>query len=116
MAAMSVQPVANHHRIAYGTGAAAIALTHAVPGPCKLLNVEIHLSAAAGAENLTISKDSALGAAYDAALNVTAMNGLTDVHYMPTVPVLFESGDVLSVAFANSATRTVGVVANFELL
>lgn len=116
MAAMSVAILTNNRRIAYGTGAVAIALTHAIPGPCELLNVEVHLSAAAGAENLVISRDSILGAAYDAVLSTTAMNGLTDVHYLPTVPIQFQPGDVLSIAFANSGSATVGVVANFRLI
>ena len=92
------------------TGAAAIAYTFAPTLPCRLLEVRLHLSAAGGADNFTITLDSAGGAVYDTVLHSEDMTLVTDAHYKPNPPVwLTNSGDELEFAWTNASTRTYGL-------
>ncbi len=50
------------------------------PDDIVLLEVRLHLSAASGAQNFTITIESNEGPEYNAVISSTAMNGLTDTH------------------------------------
>ena len=95
------------------TGAAAIAKSSAAHTTAFLLHsVTVHLSAApTTSENLTITLNALAGAAYDTLLSKVnpAAGALTDIVYIPDVPLLCQAGDVIDVAFANTNTKTYGV-------
>lgn len=93
------------------TGAVAVATTLAPNRTFRLMEVRIHLSGVANAENLTIKLDSAAGAAYDVTLKTQAMSGLTDFVWRASDgdPIMFTKGDEIDIAFANTATDTYGL-------
>jgi hypothetical protein len=96
------------------TGSAAVAYALTFTDEAMVNEIRFHMSAAAGAETLTVSIDASAGAAYDAVLGTQAMNGLTDYRLAPDVPIHFVSGDVLKVTFANSGNRTWGIETIFQ--
>lgn len=97
-----------------GTGAAAMAVTFTAIKACRLVSVTIKLSTApTTSENLTITLDNAAGAAYDTVLysgdpSATSATSivLSDVNWGE---VWLVSGDKITVAYANTDTRTYGV-------
>jgi len=92
------------------TAAVAIAYTLVVDGTYLIEAVRLHLSAAGGAvEDLTIANNAFAGAAYDVVFDTTAMNLVTDVHWLPERPVPLTDGDVLTIAYANTNLRTYGL-------
>jgi hypothetical protein len=95
------------------TGAAAIAKSSAAHATAFLLHsVTCHFSAApTTSENLTVTLNAVAGAAYDTVLCKVnpAAGSLTDIVYLPDVPLLCQAGDVVDVAFANTNTKTYGV-------
>jgi hypothetical protein len=91
------------------TGAAGVAYALTFDHESIVTEIRFHMSAAAGAETLTISLDADAGAAYDCVLATQAMNTLTDYYFQPTIPKHFVKGDVLKVTFANSGTKTWGI-------
>ena len=95
------------------TGAAAIAKSSAAHATAFLLHsVTVHFSAApTTSENLTIILNTLTGAAYDTLLckSNPSVGALTDIVYMPDVPLLCQAGDVIDVAYTNTDTRTYGV-------
>ena len=92
------------------TGSAAVATTVAPGAAFRLEEVRIHLSAAGGAGNLTVTLDSGTAAAYDAVLLTQDMTSVTDFVWKPTRPLEFTSAsDEIDVAWANSNTRTYGL-------
>ena len=88
------------------TGTGAINIDLAPDTGFQLIEFRVHLSAGGEAGNLVLSVDSGDGAAYDAVLETTAMVGLTDHVYLPTMPRQFSKGDELNVAYANNAAGT----------
>lgn len=101
------------HRV---TGSAAISSTLTPSTAFELLEVRIHLSAAGGAGNLTITLDANAGAAYDVVLKTQDMTSVTDFVYQPTYPMYFDNGDALVFAWANGSTRTYGLECKFKPL
>ena len=95
------------------TGAAAIAKSSAAHATAFLLHwVTVHFSAApTTSENLTVIRNSVTAAAYDVTLCKVnpSVGALTDIVYMPDVPLLCKAGDVIDVAFTNTDTKTYGV-------
>lgn len=91
------------------TGAGALAHTLAPGRAFRLLEVRLHLSAAATQENFTITLDSNEGAAYDFVFDTQAMAGLADHNYRPAHPAIFKKGDELDFAWANTDARTFGL-------
>jgi hypothetical protein len=96
------------------TGAAAIAATATVPAGVHyaLVSVTCKFSAApTTSENLTVTLDANAGAAYDVVIYTLnpSTGSTTSVLYQPTYPLVFEPGDKITVAFANTDTRTYGV-------
>jgi hypothetical protein len=75
----------------------------------QLEQISVHLSAAGGAGNLTATVDAAAGAAYDVVILTQDMTSIADLVYIPDRPVLLESGDKLTVAWANAGNKTYGV-------
>lgn len=94
------------------TGALAISTTTAIANHFRLVAVTCHFSAApATSENFTVTLDANDGVAYDTVLfsvNPSATSA-TDVVYIPDKELLFESGDEIVVAFANTNLNTYGL-------
>jgi hypothetical protein len=91
------------------TGAIAIASTLDPVQTFQLEEFRLHLSAAGGAGNLTITLDAIAGAAYDTVLFTQDMTSVVDLHWQPTRPINFSNGDKLVIAWANASTRTYGL-------
>lgn len=92
------------------TGTGALAHTLAPARTFRLLEVRLHLSAAATQDTLTLTIDSALGAAYDAVLDSPQdMTGLSEYVFRPTTPVILMKGDEIDFAWANNDARTFGL-------
>ena len=96
------------HRTTFTDDSAPIAETFTPTGPCELLEIRVHLSAAGGAANWTTTLDSANGAAYDTVLQTIDMTSVPDF-WLTDVKVFLALGDALVFAWANGATRTVGI-------
>jgi hypothetical protein len=81
------------------------------PTACELVGLKIHLSAApTTSESLIITSDSIRGAAYDFNILDKPMNSVTDYLFAPTVPVYFNTGDLVIVLYANTTdAKTLGV-------
>ena len=91
------------------TGSAAIAVTLEPTSRFLLKEVRIHLSAAGGAGDLTISLDSGINAVYDVVLMTQDMTLITDLVYQPSKPLEFESLDKILISWANVETKTYGI-------
>jgi hypothetical protein len=91
------------------TGAAALSETIDPGEAFQLEHVKIHLSAAGGAGDLTVTIDANAGAAYDVVLKTQDMTAVTDFVWSPERPISFENGDKMVVAWANANTRTYGL-------
>ena len=91
------------------TGNAAISKTITPGVPFALESILLHLSAAGGAANLTVTLDSGDGAAYDTVLLTQDMTLVTDLLWQPDRPIELESGDKIVIAWANGAGRTYGL-------
>lgn len=104
-----------HYRVQRATGAAAVSMTVAPGVAFQIEEIRVHLSAAGGAvENLTITLDSGVGAAYDTVLLTQAMNAVTDLVWQPPRPYIFSRGDEIDIAYANTNTRTYGIEVIFS--
>ncbi len=95
------------------TGAAALSLSYTVPAGATfdLNSVTVKFSAApVSAEYLTITLDSAIGAAYDAVLYKVdpSATSATSLVWQPAAPLYLSGGDVVVVAYANTDTRIWG--------
>ena len=88
----------------------AIAKTITPSGAFALESVMLHLSAAGGAGNLTITVDSGDGAAYDTVLFTQDMTLVVDLYWQPERPIELDDGDQLLIAWANGAGRTYGLI------
>ncbi len=72
-------------------------------GPCEVLEIRIHLSAAGDANNLTITIDSASGAVYDTVIETVAMAATQDFHRTgDDDKFILALGDALNIAWANA--------------
>lgn len=91
------------------TGAAAVSQTITFTDDVELKEFRIHLSAAGGAGNLTITLDSALGAAYDSVLLTQDMTAVTDYVWRPSPGPHFMKDDKIVIAWANAGTKTYGL-------
>lgn len=99
------------------TGSAALASTLEVTGKTiSISEVRLHLSTAGANENFTITLNHGAGAVYDAVLNASTTNALTDLNIIPTRPWIVESGVAVDFALANSNTATWGLEVIFNLL
>lgn len=105
----------NSLRVEKATGAAAIAHTIAPGVEFKLIEIRVHLSAAGGAGNLTVNLDSINGAAYDLNVLTQDMTAITDLVWQPDIPMHFQTGDELDVAWANAGTKTYGIEIIYDL-
>lgn len=74
----------------------------------QLHEFRIHLNAVGGAGDLTITLDAAAGAAYDTVLMTQDMTTVTDLVWQPDMPIYFDAGDKLVVAWANAGAKTYG--------
>jgi len=73
------------------------------------LRMHLENPGAVPAELFTITLDSGAGAEYDTVLFSQDMNGVQDLHWLPTRPILLFPGDVLALLWANAADDTYGV-------
>lgn len=80
----------------------------------QLHEFRIHLNAAGGAGDLTITLDAAAGAAYDTVLMTQDMTLVTDLVWQPDMPLYFDNGDKLVIAWANGSGRTYGLEVKFN--
>ena len=96
------------------TGTGAIAKSFTAVRNTYLKSVSLHLSAAATQETLTITLDSAKGAAYDTVLFSQAMAGYADVVWLLDDELLLEEGDIVIATFTNTDARTYGIVIAYE--
>lgn len=91
------------------TGAAAIAKTCTPSNSSALDSIMLHLSAAGGAGNLTVTIDAVAGAAYDTVLLTQDMTSVVDLYWQPDRPIELDNGDKIVIAWANAAGRTYGL-------
>ena len=75
----------------------------------QLEGIRLHLSAAGGAGNLTITLDSSAGAEYDTVLLTQDMTLVSNLVWHLDKPMLFSTGDMLIIAWANANGRTYGL-------
>lgn len=78
-------------------------------GDIRLAEVRLHLSAAGGAGNFTITMDSLEGVEYDAILSSTDMTALQDKDYAPDNPPRIRATDALKLEWANAGAKTWGL-------
>ena len=95
---------------------AAVAINETIdPGKAgQLHELKIHLSAAGGAGDLTVTLDAAAGTAYDTVLMTQDMTLITDLVWQPDMPVYFDARDKLVVAWDNANLRTFGLEVKFN--
>ena len=104
----------------YATGAGAISTTFAPQKSgtnlCEIVSIELHLSAAGGAANFTVTRDSILGTAYDLVYLTQDMTSVVDLFqiYSPG-EFIFDSQDELDFAWANGSSRTYGLTVKYKL-
>jgi hypothetical protein len=95
------------------TGANAIAETITPAAACKIILVELHLSAAGGvAENFTMNKDDSINAVYDVNYITEDMNTVKDLVFLDEIKLAL--GDKLVFAYANTNSRTWGLTVKYE--
>ncbi len=95
------------------TGAAALSLSYTVPtgATFDLNSVTVKFSAApTTSEYLTITLDSALGAAYDVVLYKVdpSATSATSIVWMPSGPLYLRPADAVVLAYTNTDARTWG--------
>lgn len=105
------------YRRAFTTGATDIACTLAPGAAFELREIRLHLSGAGGANNLTVTADSGLGAAYDAVHITQDMTSVVNlcIIFQPEEK-LFGAGDELDFAWTNGSTRTYGLEVVYKVL
>jgi hypothetical protein len=77
------------------------------PDDIVLVEVRLHLSAASGVQNFTVTVGSNKGTEYDAVLSSTAMNGLTDKYIQQSN--IIRAVDHVTFALLNAAALTWGL-------
>jgi len=91
------------------TGAGAVAMEVNPGVAAKIEQMTLHLSAAGGAGNLTITIDKGAGAAYDTVILTLEMTTVEDYLWIPPRPVYLGATDHLDIAWANASSRTYGI-------
>jgi|TARA_Y100000310_G_scaffold140352_2_gene139788 hypothetical protein len=94
------------------TGAGAIATSTTIADNFRLVGITVNFDAApTTSENLTVTLNANDGAAYDTVLFSIdpSATSATDIVYIPDKELIFESGDEIDVAFANTDTNTYGL-------
>lgn len=94
------------------TGAAAIAATTASTKRFRLICVTCHLDAGpTTSEALTVNLDALDGSAYDTVLRSMDLSlvATTDFVFVPDGDEIYEAGDQITVAYANTDTATYGL-------
>jgi len=101
-----------------GSGAVSASLTVPTQGTnlFELVSIDAHLSAAGAAANLTVTKNSGLGAVYDTVLLTQDMTSVTDllILYEPG-EAIFSNLDSIDVAWANGSSRTYGLTIKYRV-
>lgn len=98
---------------ATATGAAAINTTVSPGRPFALESVAVHLSAAGGAGDLTVTLDANAGAAYDVILLTQDMTSIADLLWQPDRPIELAKDDKIVVAWANAGAKTYGLTVRY---
>ncbi len=80
----------------------------------NIIQIRVHLNAAAGADSLVVSQDSAIGTVFDMVYYSEAMNGLTELSKTPTSPLVVSANDDLKLTWANSSGVTWGLEIVYE--
>lgn len=114
MAEITSVQIARETMVARATGSAAIAATVAPGKAWRLKAVRVHLSAAGGADNLTVQVDAGAGAVYDTVLLTQDMTSIVDLAWEEDH--LLAAGDRITVAWANGSARTYGLEVVYEWL
>ena len=96
------------------TGSGNIAETVNPGRAFALESVTVHLSAAGGANNLTVTLDANAGAAYDVVLKTQDMSAVTDLVWKPERPIECVNGDKIVIAWTNGSGRTYGLMAQWS--
>ena len=91
------------------TGSSAIAKTLVPAAPWQFEEIRIHLSAAGGADDLTMTINHGTAAAYDVVILTQDMTSVVDFVWAPDEPMKFAAGDELDIAWANAGGRTYGL-------
>lgn len=97
-----------------GTGAVSVSLdSELTSGHWAVEQLALHTNPAGGAGSLTVTVDSAAGAAYDTLVYTKSMVGVTDVVWRAVPyndsPLILKAGDKLAVAWANAGGATWGL-------
>lgn len=79
----------------------------------KILQIDLHLSGASNAENLTVTLNSAEGAVYDLVMFSQDLDGATDISI--TDQWYVAKGDSVTVAYPNSAGNTFGLQIHYAV-
>lgn len=96
-----------------GTETVSVALAPNFDG--ELISFEIHLSSAsATSENLTITNNANAGAAYDVNILTKDMNTVQDYIRKFHPPDKFLKGDLIQLVWANSNSRTWGIMLKYR--
>jgi len=96
------------------TGAAVVAVTATPSNAAALDLVSVHLSAAGGGGDLTVTLDAAAGAVYDVVLLTQDMTAVTNLLWQPDRPIELAPGDKVVVAWANAGTKTYGILVKWS--
>jgi hypothetical protein len=100
------------------TGAAAVSVSCKANDNAVVERVGIKLSAAATtSENVVVTLDSGLGAAYDTVLLIfdPSTLGGTSFVWVPDYPMSIGPSDAIVVTYANTDSRTYGVTVRYSL-
>ena len=101
-------------RVNTSTGSSAILTTVSPGADFALESISLHLSAAGGAGNLTVTIDAAAGAAYDVALPTQDMTSIANLFWQPERPIELSKDDKVVVAWANASGRTYGLIVRYR--
>ena len=82
----------------------------------EVISVELHLSAAGAANDLTIIRNNVLGATYDTVLLTQDMTLVLDLFqtYDPG-EMIMHTGDTLDIAWTNGSARVFGLTVKYRL-
>lgn len=75
----------------------------------QIEEIRIHLSAAGGAGDLTITSLSSVDTVYNTLLLTQDMTAITNLVWRPNYPMKFDAGDGVTIAWANEDTKTYGI-------
>lgn len=81
----------------------------------KLHEIRLHLNAAGGGGDLTVTIDSAGGSQYDTVILKQDMTEVQDLHFRPNKPIHIDAGSALKVAWANTGNKTYGLEVLYEM-